>query len=60
MSDEMPYMTVGELAEVLRISTRTAYYLCARGEVPAVRIGGQWRISRAELEARLTAEASPK
>lgn len=47
-------LTLRELAQYLRVSTRTAYQLAADGEVPAVKVGGQWRISREELGRRLT------
>jgi Helix-turn-helix domain len=32
---------------------RTAYQLCYDGAVPAVKVGGVWRIPRAELDAQL-------
>ena len=46
-------LTLGELAARLRVSTRTAYRLVYDGAVPAVKVGGQWRILRAELDAQL-------
>ena len=46
-------LTVRELAEYLRVSLRTAYQLVADGEVPATRVGGQWRIPRAGLDSQL-------
>jgi len=45
-------LTLRELAQYLRVSMRTAYQLAADGDVPAVKVGGQWRISRAGLEKR--------
>ena len=48
-----PLLTLRELALYLRVSTRTAYQLVSDGDVPAVKIGGQWRVPRAELEHRL-------
>jgi excisionase family DNA binding protein len=45
------WMTVPEVAEELKISRSRAYDLCARGDLPAVRIGERSiRINRAELE----------
>ncbi|HXH35257.1 MAG TPA: helix-turn-helix domain-containing protein [Plantibacter sp.] len=45
-----PFMTLRELADYLRVSMRTAYQLAYDGKVPAVKVGGQWRIPRAALE----------
>ena len=46
-------LTLRELAHYLRVSMRTAYQLATDGDVPAVKVGGQWRIPRKELERRL-------
>jgi excisionase family DNA binding protein len=58
-SEEQRFLTVDELAVFLRVSRSTAYNLVWRGEVPCVRVGGAWRIPRAELERQL-AESAPK
>lgn len=52
-------LTLRELAEYLRVSLRTAYQLASDGAVPAVKVGGQWRIPRAELERRLASAGDP-
>lgn len=45
------WMTVPEVAEELQIPRSRAYDLCARGDLPAVRIGERSiRVNRAELE----------
>jgi len=48
MADEDPpeLMTVKETAEYLRIPLPTVYYLVQRGQLPAIQIGGRWRIKR--------------
>lgn len=46
-------LTLNELAEYLRIGRRTAWQLVNDGTVPAVKVGGQWRILRTELDAQL-------
>ena len=51
-------LTLRELAVYLRVSKRTAYQLATDGAVPAVKVGGQWRIPRAALERQL-AESEP-
>jgi len=39
-------MTVKETAEYLRIPLPTVYYLVQRGQLPAVQIGGRWRVKK--------------
>ena len=43
-------MTVKETAEYLRIPLPTVYYLVQRGQLPAIQIGGRWRIKRSLLD----------
>ncbi|MCA1963788.1 MAG: response regulator [Prosthecobacter sp.] len=52
MSDTLPpeLMTVKETSEYLRIPLPTVYYLVQRGQLPAVQIGGRWRIKRSLLD----------
>jgi excisionase family DNA binding protein len=47
------FLTPRELAAYLRVSIRTSYQLCYDDAVPAVKVGGVWRIPRAELDAQL-------
>jgi excisionase family DNA binding protein len=52
MAEPLPpeLMTVKETAEYLRIPLPTVYYLVQRGQLPAVQIGGRWRIKRSLLD----------
>lgn len=43
-------MTVKETAEYLRIPLPTVYYLVQRGQLPAIQIGGRWRVKRDALD----------
>jgi excisionase family DNA binding protein len=43
-------LTVKETAEYLRIPVPTVYYLVQRGQLPAVQIGGRWRVKRDLLD----------
>jgi len=43
-------LTVKETAEYLRIPLPTVYYLVQRGKIPAVHIGGRWRIKKSSLD----------
>jgi PTS system nitrogen regulatory IIA component len=39
-----------QLAEYLQLSQRTIYRLLDRGDLPAVKVGGQWRFRRAAVD----------
>ncbi len=43
-------LTIPELAELLKIADRTVYALAQRHELPAFKVGGQWRFSRAAID----------
>jgi excisionase family DNA binding protein len=43
-------MSLEEASRYLHIKRRTLYALAARGEVPAAKIGGQWRFRRSHLD----------
>lgn len=45
------FLTLAEAAEILRIGERTAYDLARDHRIPAAKVGGQWRIRRADLDA---------
>jgi excisionase family DNA binding protein len=54
---ERTWLTVPEVAEELRIPRSRAYDLCARGDLPAVRVGERSiRVNRRELERYLLEE----
>lgn len=46
-------LTVEQAATALGISTRHAYELVRRGELPGIRLGGRWVIIRSSLEEML-------
>jgi excisionase family DNA binding protein len=43
-------LTVKETAEYLRIPIPSVYYLVQRGKIPAIQIGGRWRIKKSSLD----------
>lgn len=49
-SPEHNLLTVKETAAYLRIPLPTVYYLVQRGQLPAVQIGGRWRIKKESLD----------
>ena len=44
------YLTPREVMELLAIGKNTFYKMVRSGELPAFRIGKQWRVKRAEME----------
>lgn len=49
-SHDSPLLTVPEVSERLRVSTYTVRRLVRAGEIPALRVGQQLRVSQRELE----------
>ncbi|SIN85210.1 methylation-associated defense system helix-turn-helix domain-containing protein MAD1 [Paraburkholderia phenazinium] len=47
-SDEI--FTLDEVAAFLKVGKRTAYRLAAAKKIPAFKVGGSWRFSRAEID----------
>jgi len=43
-------LTAKQLAEYLQLSSRSIYRLLERGEVPATKIGGQWRFRKVDVD----------
>lgn len=48
------YMTVREIADMLRIKETTVRTLFATGQLPGVKVGMVWRAKREELEQFLS------
>jgi excisionase family DNA binding protein len=46
-------ITVKETAEYLNIPLPTVYYLVQRGQLPAVQIGGRWRVKKDLLDSQV-------
>ena len=44
-------LNLEEASKYLRIKRRTLYTLAAQRKVPAVKIGGQWRFRKTQLDA---------
>src|SRR6201984_3377891 len=49
-------LTVKETAKYLRIPLPTVYYLVQRGQLPAIHIGGRWRIKKSSLDKDILKE----
>ena len=50
---DVRFLTVGEVAELMRVSNMTVYRLVHSGELPAIRFGRSFRIPETAVEAVL-------
>jgi len=46
--DDIRLLTLTEAADILQVSTRTLQRMIRNGNLPALKVGGQWRV-RGEL-----------
>lgn len=61
MSDQpgrVRYLTVVEVADVMRVSKMTVYRLLHSGELPGVRVGRSFRVPQDALDAYLRSSMS--
>ncbi len=47
------FMTVAEVAQLMRVSTMTVYRLIKAGELPSVRVGKSYRIREDDIDRYL-------
>jgi excisionase family DNA binding protein len=50
MKNSSEFVTVDELAEALKVSPRTIQRIVFRKDLPAIRVGRQWRFRREWIE----------
>ncbi|MBO7206080.1 MAG: helix-turn-helix domain-containing protein [Kiritimatiellae bacterium] len=53
MANEIEYMSLEEVADMLGVTYQLIYRLVRAGELPAVRLGKLYRVSRADLYSYL-------
>lgn len=54
-----PLLTVAEVASALRVSTMTVYRLVQAGQLPALRVGRNYRIRQHDLDTYLASGVVP-
>lgn len=58
---ELPrFLKTDEVLDCLNVTPRTLYRLIRTGQLPAVRVGRQWRFRKSDLENWLTAREAPR
>lgn len=55
--DKGAFLTVAEVAEIMRVSKMTVYRLVHAGELPAVRVGRSFRVNEKVVSEYLEASA---
>ncbi len=50
------FLTTEDVLSYLRINARTVYRLIHTGDLPAVRVGRQWRVRRRDLDRFVAAQ----
>lgn len=49
-TQEGEILTIKQVAEFLKVTERTIYKLAAAKKIPAFKVGGTWRFSRADID----------
>ena len=53
-------LTLDEVAAYLKAGKRTVYRLASNGQIPAFKLGGTWRFSKAEIERWIMQQSKGK
>jgi excisionase family DNA binding protein len=48
-AENLRLLTLSEAAELLQVSTRTLQRMIRRNDLPALKVGGQWRVRESQL-----------
>ncbi|CAJ0805164.1 methylation-associated defense system helix-turn-helix domain-containing protein MAD1 [Ralstonia thomasii] len=51
-------LTIKEVADFLKVTERTIYRLAAARKIPAFKVGGTWRFSRADIDHWIRQQAT--
>ena len=54
--DNNGYLTLGEAAKIMRVSTAWLYRKCKAGIVPHIRIGGMIRFTRKDIDTWINSQ----
>ena len=53
-SSQTRFLTVAEVAAIVRVSTMTVYRLIKAGDIPAIRVGKSFRLREDDVDAYLS------
>ena len=51
MASEDDILTLPEVASLLKVAEKTVYGLAQKGDLPAFKVGGQWRFRRTAIDS---------
>lgn len=57
--EDIRLLTLSEAADLLQVSTRTLQRMIRNGQLPAFKVGGQWRVREAQLKQWVENRESP-
>jgi excisionase family DNA binding protein len=57
--DGLRLLTLPEAADLLQVSTRTLQRMIRRNELPAFKVGGQWRVRESQLTRWIEVREDP-
>ncbi len=49
--DDLPAMTVREVAGYLNVDEKTVYRLAKRGDLPGFKVAGTWRFRKGDIDS---------
>ena len=50
MASQDDILTIPEVASLLKVAEKTVYGLAQKGDLPAFKVGGQWRFLRTAID----------
>ena len=50
MASQDDILTIPEVASLLKVAGKTVYGLAQKGDLPAFKVGGQWRFRRTAID----------
>ena len=56
-ASEGEILTIKQVADFLKVTERTIYRLAAAKKIPAFKVGGTWRFSRADIDSWIRQQA---
>ena len=51
-------MTIGEVADYLKVTERTIYRLAGAKKIPSFKVGGSWRFSKVDIDRWIREQSS--
>jgi excisionase family DNA binding protein len=51
-------MTIVEVANYLKVTERTIYRLAGAKQIPAFKVGGSWRFSKADIDRWISSQST--